>query len=313
VHAAPADTFHHEALFYDGEGSFLAGTMPFIRAGLHAGEPVLAVLGADKIALLTDMLGADAASVRFADMAEVGANPARIIPAWREFLDAHGGPGRPVRGIGEPIWAGRSAAELVECQLHEALLNRAFATADGFRLLCPYDTSALPDGVLREACCSHPVLAEGEERRSSADYRGEAGIPATCEAPLPPPPAAAHVLSFDADTLADVRAVVAECAEAAGIEEPTASDLVLAVHELATNSVLHGGGIGVLRAWRDEAAVVCEVRDRGRLRDPLAGRSAPRADQLGGWGLWIANRVCDLVQVRTGAAGTVVRARLQAA
>ena len=71
------------------------------------GKP--AVVGAEKIALLRTELGSDAAEVLFTDMAEVGSNPARIIPAWRAFVDEHGG--RPVRGIGEPIWAGRTPAE----------------------------------------------------------------------------------------------------------------------------------------------------------------------------------------------------------
>jgi hypothetical protein len=42
--------------------------------------------------------------------------------------------------------------------------------------------------------------------------------------------------------------------------EPFAA-LVLAVDEVATNSLRHGGGRGTLRIWRDADAVVCEVRD----------------------------------------------------
>ena len=40
-------------------------------------------------------LGPQEASVRYADMAEVGANPARIIPAWRDFVDECQASGRP--------------------------------------------------------------------------------------------------------------------------------------------------------------------------------------------------------------------------
>jgi anti-sigma regulatory factor (Ser/Thr protein kinase) len=76
---------------------------------------------------------------------------------------------------------------------------------------------------------------------------------------------------------------------------------------LAANSALHGRGRGVLRVWRDQDTLVCEVRDRGHIHDPLAGRHKPDTAQRGGWGLWIVNQVCDLVQVRTGADGTVVR------
>ncbi len=51
-------------------------------------------------------------------MRVLGSNPACIIPAWRRFLAEWAPDGRPVRGIGEPIWVGRSEAELTECQLH---------------------------------------------------------------------------------------------------------------------------------------------------------------------------------------------------
>ena len=97
--------------------------------------------------LLRDALGAAADEVRLVDMGELGANPARIIPAWREFTDEHAEGGRPVRGIGEPVWAGRRGSELAESQLHEALLNTAVAAETPLWLLCPYDADGLPIGL----------------------------------------------------------------------------------------------------------------------------------------------------------------------
>src|ERR1700676_4994488 len=108
--------FRHEALLYSGWAEFVAGTVPFIRGGLEAGEPVLVVETAAKIDTLRVALGGDAEDVLFADMLEVGSNPARIIPAWHDFVERQGAAGRRLRGIGEPIWKGRSAAELVEAQ-----------------------------------------------------------------------------------------------------------------------------------------------------------------------------------------------------
>jgi anti-sigma regulatory factor (Ser/Thr protein kinase) len=58
--------------------------------------------------------------------------------------------------------------------------------------------------------------------------------------------------------------------------------------------------------WRDGDALVCEVRDRGQLGDPLAGRR-PTPEQPDGRGLWLVNQLCDLVQLRSSASGTVVR------
>lgn len=102
-----ADPFLHEALLYADEDEFVHGTLSFIQEGLGAGEPVLVALDASKIARLQAELGADADRVHFADMAELGANPARIIVAWQRFVAEQGSGGKAVRGIGEPVWPGR--------------------------------------------------------------------------------------------------------------------------------------------------------------------------------------------------------------
>jgi hypothetical protein len=66
-------------------------------------------------------------------------------------------------------------------------------------------------------------------------------------------------------------------------------------------------GRGTLRLWRTSEALVCEVADGGVVADPLAGRLAPGTDEPDGRGLWMVNQLCDLVQLRSSAAGTVVR------
>ena len=58
------------------------------------------------------------------------------------------------------------------------------------------------------------------------------------------------------------------------------ADLVLAVTEVATNSVRYGGGHGALRIWRDDNSLICEVRDRGHLEYPLVGRRRPAVEPL---------------------------------
>jgi anti-sigma regulatory factor (Ser/Thr protein kinase) len=299
--------FAHEALFYAGDDGFLEGTLPFIREGLDSGEPTLLVLGAAKLELVRSELNGDGGRVLFADMADVGANPARIIPAWRRFVDEHGANGRPVRGIGEPIWPERSADELVECQRHEALLNVAFAYAPAFRLLCPYGVDALDADVLDEAARNHPYLVADGARRASSTYRGLFALAAPFAEPLPPPPASARVLAYAGESLVAVRELVAARAAEAGLDRERGRDLVLAVNEVATNSVRHGGGSGTMRVWADARSLVCELEDEGRIVDPLAGRREPRPGQEHGRGLWIANQVCDLVQVRTFETRSVVR------
>ena len=293
---------------YAGLDDFVARTAPFLREGIAAEEPAMVMVGPEKIEALRRELGGDAASVRFLDMTRAGHNPAWIIPAWREFADAH--PGRRMRGVGEPIWAGRSPDALIECQRHESLLNYAFADAAGFRLICPYDTDALGPEVIHEARCSHPIVAtEGIEGESDC-YRGAEASAAPHADPLPEPETVVHGLPFSATMVDAARRAVERHATRAGLPAPQRDDLVLAVNELVTNSVRHGGGYGRLRLWSEGNVVVCEVRDRGGIVDPLAGRMRPSPHERGGYGLWLAHQVCDLVQVRTLPSGGVVRVHM---
>ncbi|HEX2086000.1 MAG TPA: sensor histidine kinase [Solirubrobacteraceae bacterium] len=302
--------FRHEALFYAGTDDFVAQAVPFIRGGVAAGEPVLVAVGADRIARLREELDGDAEHVRFADMAELGANPGRIIPAWRDFV-GDDDTARPVRGIGEPIWPGRDGAELAECHRHEALLNLAFAGTPAFWLVCPYDTEALADDVLAEAQRTHPLLVEGGAQRPSEGYAGLDAIAAPFADPLPDPPHPVEEVPFGEQDLGAVRAIVAGAARDAGLPRTRAEEAVVAVHELASNSVRHGGGRGVLRAWQQDGALVCEVRDRGRIEDPLVGRRRPEPRDDGGYGVWLVNQLCDLVQVRSFADRGVVRVHVR--
>jgi hypothetical protein len=300
--------FEHEALLYAGDGDFAEQAARFVREGLAAGEPVLVMVGARKIGLLREALGADADAVRFEDMEQVGCNPARIIPAWRHFADEGGD--RPMRGIGEPIWAGRSSDELVECQTHESLLNLAFADAPAFRLLCPYDTAALDTEVIDEARRSHPLVSDGEVRWTSVAYRANTAM-AGFEKPLAPPPGDARDLEFTIETIGAVRDLVANEAAGAGLEPGRAADLVLATSEVATKGVRRAGARGTVRVWRAGATLVCDLRDSGRIEDPMTGRVAPVPSPVEGDGIWLANQLCDLVQLRSFADGGVVRLHMR--
>jgi anti-sigma regulatory factor (Ser/Thr protein kinase) len=300
-------TFRHEALLYSGMEEFLAGTVPFLREGVRRSEPTLVVVSRPKIAALTASLGADAAAVQFMDMAQVGANPAHIIPAWTEFVEKHARAGRPFRGIGEPIYPERAATELVECQRHEALLNVAFDDGPGWWLLCPYDTTALVPGVIDEAHRSHPYVAHDRTHTSSGLYPEVATAGAPFTAPLPEPHAVRAALAFNGSGLRPVRRLVSTEAARAGFTSQPIADLVLAVNEVAANSLAHGGGSGTFRVWRDGDVLVCEIRDGGHIDDPLVDRRRPAPGQRSGRGLWLANQLCDLVQLRSSTTGTTVR------
>jgi anti-sigma regulatory factor (Ser/Thr protein kinase) len=118
-------------------------------------------------------------------------------------------------------------------------------------------------------------------------------------------------ITFTREHLTAIRRIVGNEAESAALEASRARDLVLAVNELTTNSVYHGGGLGTLRIWHEPQALICEVHDGGLIEEPLVGRERPRVDSLTGRGLWLVNQVCDLVQIRTSPRGSTIRVHMQ--
>ena len=306
--------FRHEALLYSGTEQFVTGTARFVREGLGGGEAVLVAVIEPRASLLRDELGSDAPEVEFLDMADVGRNPARIIPAWQDWVERNAAAGRGFRGIGEPIWPTRTRTEIVECLHHERLLNTAFAPGPAWSLLCPYDVRALPPEVIEHAGHTHPAVVRQGGKFPSASYPHEdPRAEDLFAAPLPdagPPPLCE--LWFDIDDLSRLRAAVHRHAPALHLDPRRVPDFVLTVSELAANSICYGGGKGRVRLWREGPHAVCEVHDDGLITDPLVGRRKPNPrERIGGAGLWTVNQLCDLLLISsTKEHGTTVRAYL---
>jgi anti-sigma regulatory factor (Ser/Thr protein kinase) len=302
--------FCHQAFFYRSPSQFYAGVVPFVDAAVAADEPVLVILPGQKLDEVRRRV-AHRDRVELADMDDVGGNPGRIIPLWRDFVDRHRD-AVSLRGVGEPIGPERSGEELAECQVHETLLNVAFANSIPWRLLCPYDASSLTTATISEARRSHPFVAGADgHHHVSAEYRGTGAASSVLTRPLPPVPTGALDVPFGPETLPHVRRLVGAESVRRGLRAARAGDLELAVGEAGANSLLHGGGAGRVRLWSDGDDIVAEVSDDGHLEELLAGRIRPQVDEIGGRGLWIVQQVCDLVQVRSTTAGTTVRMHMR--
>jgi anti-sigma regulatory factor (Ser/Thr protein kinase) len=298
--------FTHGAIFYDDLSGFLTDTVPFLLEGIEAAEPALVALEPEKTSALRAALADTNDAVRFVDMTDVGRNPGRLISAWADFLDEQPA-GQAVRGIGEPVWPGRTTDEIVECQRHEALLNLAFADRADFVLMCPYDRAHLEASVLADARHSHPHVVEDGEALPSAQYDRSV---APYVGSLVEPSAPVDVLELADHSLLDIRRWVTDAAVGAGLDQDRAADLALSVNEAATNTMQYAGGHGELRRWQQDDRVVCEVHDEGRIRDPLAGRFPVTWDASHGRGLWLIHQLCDLVQIRSSETGSVVRMQM---
>jgi hypothetical protein len=295
-------SYRHEAVLYRGDEDFLAGTVSFVLEGVAAGQPVMVAIRGSKLPALREALGPAEAEVHFVDMTELGHNPARIIPGWRRFLDEHCRGERPVRGVGEPIWAGRRPTEVLEAQLHEALLNVAVEPDTPMWLRCPYDVSSLTEAQLAEAARSHPIMVESGGLRGSRSYGGMQHVEDLFGGDLREPDRPTDGMALPAGA-ADVAALICRHTTAAGLDSERSSGLSLAIREL-TAAAVPGR---TLRVWVEPGALICEVRDPEPVDDPMAGRVQPRGAEPDPRGLWLANQMCDLVQVRSTPEGSTVR------
>jgi anti-sigma regulatory factor (Ser/Thr protein kinase) len=302
-----AQKFEHAAVLYRGTGEYLDAVLGFVGAGLERADPVLVAVPGPKVGLLRERLGGQAGRVSFADMTEMGANPAWIIPRVAAFADAHRG--RAVRYVGEPVWETRTAAERCETTRHEALINLAFA-GTAASILCPYDRTGLAPAVIADAGHTHPVLITGGRSHPSRAYPQAGVFPASCDRPLPRPPGSAAALTYR-DDLAGVRSFAAEQARRAGLNAGRARDLVIAVSELAANTWRHTDASGTLHIWAAGGELLGQVHDSGHISDPLAGRRRPLPGAANGNGLWVVYQLCDLVELRTGRTGTTIRLHIR--
>ncbi len=306
---ADAGPFVHPAFFYRSDEEYLAVLVPFVTDGLAAGQPVAVAVPGQRLAVLRPALGADADGVTMIDMTEAGRNPGRIIAGvLRRFADAH--PDGHVRIIGEPIWAERTSTEYPACVQHEALINPAFAGRD-VTIVCPYDTTRLPDHVVADAHATHPEIWQVDERRSSDKY-DPAGVVDRYNEPLDDGSAGTQTL--DVTTLGElpgVRQWVTDRAALLGLAPGRLPDLELIANELVVNGIVHGGGSAHVRMWVADGHLVCEVSDPGRWTDPLAGRRPPEKGQLSGRGLLLVHGLADLVRTHTTPSRTTIRAYLR--
>ena len=108
--------------------------------------------------------------------------------------------------------------------------------------------------------------------------------------------------------LSEVRVLAETQARQAGLAEDRVTDFVIAVSEVAANTVRHARSAGSMEIWREAGEIICEMRDSGVISDPAgAGRQPPAADASGGHGLWLVHQICDKVELHSDSDGTTIR------
>jgi MEDS: MEthanogen/methylotroph, DcmR Sensory domain/Histidine kinase-like ATPase domain len=298
-----AEEFVHPALFYRGAAEYLRGTVPFIREGLAAGEPVALAVPGPNLRLILAELGTDAERVRLLDMTRAGRNPGRLIPnVLRAFVDAY--PSRRVRIIGEHRWTGHTAQEYPICAQQESLINLALA-GRSVTLLCPYDADRIGPRTLAEAQACHPRLIDASGERASTGFAPDRVVAEDNQLCSVVGPG----FAVDATKAALAGEFACDHARRLGLRGDHA-ELKLIVGELVTR-VVPGAQTGALRLWAERGYLVCEVRHPGAVTGPLPERPLAEPLRPEGRGLLLVHHLSDLVLQRTSPQGTTTRVYLK--
>jgi anti-sigma regulatory factor (Ser/Thr protein kinase) len=302
--------YRHDLLLHSTAAELAAVAVPFLRAGLEAGDVV--VIGTDEpsAAVLGDALGGHE---RLHVLSQSDLHPGRTpaaITTLRRLAERWGGdPPHRVRLVGRTDF-GPTPRDWLEWQRYEAVVNQALRPAALWGV-CAYDTGALPDEVVESGLRTHPHLASERGRQANPSFIEPADYLRTLPVPDEPLERTEPLLRVqDVRDFIGLRHAVADRLAGVAGDPDVLEDLHLAIDEMSSNAVRHGGPPVQLRLWAAPDRIVCTISDGGTgMDDPFAGYGPAHGDELsrGGMGLWLARQLCDHVDVVDDGAGLTVR------
>lgn len=319
-------TYRHEAMLFRGDDGFVAAVEPFVREGLDRDESVILALAPHRLQAMRDALrdvdfrvgGPDcpaAPSGVVLTWPETASAASRLLPSWQRFATGWGD--RPVRGVTEPMWSARRQAEREECLLSEAMLNLAVPSTVPLWLACGYDVDRVPADLLDETFRSHAVVLDASSTETATTYTGAHHVAAVFERALSAPVEPVRRLVIRPGNGAEVGDWVRRWATGWGLGQVRAGRLAGALRQLGQACLADGGlDAVVLLLWQDGHALIGQltVTDPHGTGHQAAGPDGAAAPQFllaedGPLGAAVAraDECADLVQVRCGPSGTVVR------
>ena len=296
---------NHTALLYATQDDFLATVVPFVQGGIDAGEGVIAVAIPENLRALRDGVGLTPSSVRFVDSSAWYSRPLDTMGRWVSFALDQLAVGRPgIRIVGEVLWP-------EDPLLQREMRRYETAATVGFDVLpthvvCAYRKARYPRDVIEAVLATHPGVIENEVASLSTTYipAGEIVGQLLPELEAPRGATTRRFEPFDVLSLADL---VERAGRRVRIDEHRVQQLVFAASELASNAFAHAHSAVLVTLWLDGGSFVCQLEDEGEgIDDPAVGYQPPYGSD-GRWGLWLARRGVDLLEVGRGRRGTAVR------
>ena len=300
----------HDMLLHDSPEELLEVAVPFVRSGLEAGDAVVLATSETSSRLLTDALGGDD-DVLVLPRGEVyRTRTPTALTTVRRMVGERIAAGIPrVRVLAE-IDFGPTPRDWLEWQRYEAVVNEALAPLPLWGL-CAYSTAQLPDELITTGLQTHPHLHTASGRRDNPDFVEPAAYLRALPVPAEPLERTEPLLRVeDVREFSGLRRAVAGVLAGLGGDPDLLEDLHLAIDEMSSNAVRHGGPPVTLRLWAGQDRVVCRISDGGSGMDsPFAGYGPAHGEDLsrGGMGLWLARQLCDHVDVIDDGNGLTVR------
>jgi len=302
----------HAAAVVAGESELLGVALPYLDAGLRAGDLVVLTCPPDTVALLIRELGVRAADVESDPRLNLlGSRAPDALTMCARYVErARNSRSGRLRILSE-VDFGVDPADWREGQRFDAVTNRLLGD-EPMDIVCVYDHRRLDASVVESARATHPLLVD-----ATAGYVSNPAYqdPGTYIPALPLPREAIEdggpVLAIDdARTLAGLRHQLGATLASLVPDREQQEDLHLAAAEIAANAFRHGTRPVSARIWSGSDRVVCVISDRGTsYGDPFGGFVPAHGRDLsrGGMGLWLARKLWDHVDVLPGPAGLSVR------
>jgi len=293
------------------DAEVLAIALPFLEAGLRAGDVVALTCPPDTVSVICEALGEQAAAVESEPgISLLGARAPDALGLSRRFLERAKEAGSGRLRILAGIDFGPQVADWREGQRFESVTNRLLA-GEPVEVLCLYDRRRLAEQLVASAAVTHPLVVHGSDWSPSPRFQDPASyVP---QLPLPREPVEDGEPIFavdDAPTLAGLRHQIAAVIAARVPDREQRDDLHLGASEIAANAFRHGVRPVSARMWADGTHLVCVIADRGtRYADPFSGFAPAHGPDLsrGGMGLWLARKLFDHVDLLPGPDGLTVR------
>jgi anti-sigma regulatory factor (Ser/Thr protein kinase) len=305
LNALPAN---HTVLLYSGVDDFLGTMVPFVEDGVAAGDGVIAVAEGANVRALRSALGPTSPSVRLIDADVWYSRPPDTLGRWVSFALDQFALGRGVRVAGEVLWPEDDVFDR-EMRRFEGAATLFFAAVES-PTICPYNKARYPSHVIEAALTTHEGVIESGAASLSPTYAEPSGVDAHAHE-LPVVPRTAARASFEPFDVVAASVFVEQHARRAQLDEHSVQRLTAAASELVANTFAHARTLAHVALWREDGVVICQVEDEGDgIKDPSVGFRPPYGDD-NRWGLWLARRRSDLLQVGRSERGPAVRLRLR--